>query len=162
MGLFSGVLQGLGARKESQAFNKESKKRTGAALGELTPEAMQHLISLFFSKYYGQLMPQMQGAQGAIGAAAARRGLTGTGATKQLQAGIPGQFGNMALGQSINSALPIASQRAQTQAGREFKVGPSGLSILGSGLKSEEQDFMDLFKSFMGGGGGGAIGGMMM
>ena len=92
-------------------------KNTEAALAQLTPEAIQKLMQMFYTQNYAQMMPQMQGAQGSLGAAAARSGLTGAGVTQQLRAGIPGQFANAALGQASNQALGVAGQRASTLSG---------------------------------------------
>lgn len=129
-------LSGLGGRKESRSFNKAARKREALALGELTPEAMQSLINLLFTKYYGQMMPLMQASQQRIGSQAGRYGLTGAGVTQQLRAGLPGQFAGAALGQAVPGALGIAGQRAGIRQGTPFQVGKSGMGIIGDMLQS--------------------------
>lgn len=152
-------LSGLGGRKESQSFNKAAKKREALALGELSPEAMQALMNMFFTKYYAQLAPMLQGAQQGLGASGGRYGLTGSGVLQQLRAGLPGQFAGKALQQSVPSALGTAQQRANIRQGTPFQIGQSGMSIIGDMLQSFAS-MGGLGAGFpSGGGGGGAPGG---
>lgn len=125
LGAVGDIFSGIGARQESKEFSKQDTARRAGALAELTPEAMQKLISMFFSKYYAQIAPQMQGAMSNLDTRFSRGGLLHSGVGEQLRAGIPGQFANAALGQSISSAFPIAQQRAGIQAGRQLSIGPS-------------------------------------
>jgi hypothetical protein len=78
---------------------------------------LQQLIQQFYSQQYNMLMPQMMGAQGNLAASAARSGLTGSGAVKQLAAGIPGQFAAGALKNASNQALGVAGNKASILSG---------------------------------------------
>ena len=96
-----------------------------AALGELTPEAINNLMQMFYGKFFRQMAPQMQFAQQGLKAGAARTGLSHAGLTQQLAAGIPGQFSQSALAQAYGAAAPIASQRAGIRAGRKIAIQPA-------------------------------------
>ena len=163
MSIISELIGGHGAKREAKRANRAEEARVSGALGELTPEAIQGLIDMFFGKFYAQLNPQMQGAQQRLAANAGRRGLSHAGLTTQLSAGIPGQFANMAQGQAIGAAVPVAGQRASVRAGKQFTNPPSWLSSLGTGLRQDEQDIQAIFNNFLSsmGGGGGGGGGMM-
>lgn len=136
--LIGGIGKGLellGQRKQAKAANQASAKNTQAAMGQLSPEALRSLIMNLYSMYMAQMNPQMQGAQQSVAANAGRSGLTGAGVTRQLQAGIPGQFAGQAMGQAIGSSLPLASQRASIQAGQQYTPGQSGYNVLGGLLQ---------------------------
>jgi hypothetical protein len=153
LGAIGAGLSGLGGRKESRSYNKAAKKRTAAALGELTPEAMQAMISKLFTMYYGQMNPAMQAAMGGISNNLARSGGSHLGVAQQLRAGVPGQFANAAMGQAIPGAMNVASQRAGIQANTPFSVGPSGYGIMGDMIKQ----FLNSYG--VAGGFGGGMGG---
>ena len=124
LGLVGSVL-GFGGKRAAKQSNRAEEARIRAALGELTPEAIQGILSKLFTQYYGQMNPVMQMALSRIGTNAGRYGMTGAGVTQQLKAGVPGQFANLAMGQAIPSALGIAGQRAGIQASKRYKPVPT-------------------------------------
>ena len=132
MGLLGKLTGADKAKKQAKDARKMAAQREGAALGELTPEAMQNLMQMFFSKYMALLAPQMMHAQQGIAASAGRTGKTGAGLTRALSAGVPGQFANVALGKSIEPALSVAGQRAGIRMEKPIITNParSGLTDL--------------------------------
>lgn len=161
IGAVGDIFSGIGQRQDAKEFSKQDTARRAAALGELTPEAMQKLISMFFSKYYAQLAPQMGGAMSNLDARFSRAGLLHSGVGEQLRAGIPGQFANNALTNAIGSSIPIASQRANIQAGRQIAIGPSWWDTAGK-VFTDVGNSMTPGGSFGSGGkSGGGMGGFM-
>lgn len=113
----SQLLSGYMDKRASDKASNQQKKNTQAALAQLSPEAIRQLVQMFYTQNYAMLNPAMQSAQRGVAAGAARTGLTGAGVTRQLQAGIPGQFANMALGQASQQGLNVAGQRAGIYSG---------------------------------------------
>jgi hypothetical protein len=113
------------SNKERRRTEQAIDDREKMSLGELTPEAMQAMMQMFYSKYMALLAPQMMGAQQRLGATAARGGMTGSGLMAQLKAGIPGQFANMALGQAIEPSLRVASERAGIRKAKPIQFRPT-------------------------------------
>lgn len=168
MGIGGTLLSSYGARKEAKSKNKEEKKKTQAALGELTPEAMQGLMQKFYTQFMAQMNPQMQAVMQGISANLGRSGMRGAGVAEQFKAGVPGQYAQGALGKSFGAAMPIAQGRAGIQAGREISTVPSWMSIAGATLGSAEDEAQRMqeqqnenAKSFMGGSGGSGLMSMM-
>jgi len=112
------------------------------------------MMNMFMQKYMAILAPNMMSAQQGLAAKAGRSGMMGSGLYSQLQAGIPGQFANMALGKATQSGMDVASQRAGAIMGRPIIQDPGR-----SGISDLYGDAMDIFKAYLGGGGkAGALG----
>jgi hypothetical protein len=125
MGLLGKLTGSDAAKKQAKDARKQAALREGAALGELTPEAIQKLMQVFFSKYMQMLAPQMMSAQQKVGANLSGAGLGRSGFGKQLKAGIPGQFSQMALGQSIGPAMSTAENRAGIRMDKPIITNPA-------------------------------------
>jgi len=156
MGLLGKITGAEAANKAAGKARKDSKLREQAALGELTPQAMQAMMNMFMQKYMAMLAPNMMSAQQGLAAKAGRSGMMGSGLYSQLQAGIPGQFANAALSKATESGMGVASQRANTIMGRDIVQDPGR-----SGLGDSYNSFHQLFNSFLGGSAGKMMGGGM-
>ena len=166
MGLLGKITGSESAKKSAKRQRKDAALREGAALNELTPQAMQALMQQFFSKYMALLSPNMMAGQQGAGASAARSGLTGAGMNRSIAAGIPGLTAQKALGMSIDPAMSVASQRSNTIMGRPIipnAVSPGYLGELltiGRGMNelgeigknmSGMNDMLDIGSKFLGG-----------
>lgn len=150
LGAVGGILGGISDRRAGKGSNKERKKMQQMALGELTPEAMQRLISQFYTHFMAQMNPQMQAVMSNIGTQAGRSGLTGAGVVQQLKAGVPGQFSQGAMGNAFGAALPIAKQRSGVYSGsipdylplgNWAGIGAKGISGFMGGMGMGNQDY---------------------
>ena len=125
MGLLGKLTGAEKAKKQAKDARKYAGQREQAALGQLTPEAMQAMMQQFFQKYMALLSPGMMAGQQGLGASAARSGLTGAGMNRSMAAGIPGLTSQKALGMSIDPAMRTASQRADVIMGRPIVTDPA-------------------------------------
>lgn len=143
MGLLGKLTGADAAKKQAKQARKLGSEREAAALGQLDPKAMQALMQMFFSQYMAQLAPSMMNAQQGLATKAGRSGMMGSGLYGQLQAGIPGQFANMALGRAIEPTINIAQQRANTIMGRPIVANPARTGLT---------DVVDLVAQYYSGG----------
>lgn len=139
-----GALTGANAAKKSaKQGRKLADQREAGALGELTPEAMQGIMNMLMQRYMAMLAPNMMSAQQGLAAKAGRSGMMGSGLYSQLQAGIPGQFANAALGKATEGGLGIASQRANIRMQKPIITNPARTGLT---------DLVDLVAQYYSGG----------
>ena len=125
MGLLGKLTGADAAKKSAKQARKLAGEREAGALGELTPEAMQAMMSMFMQRYMAQLAPSMMSAKQGLAARAGRSGMIGSGLYSQLQAGIPGQFAQGALGKAAESSMGVASQRAGIRMQKPIIANPA-------------------------------------
>lgn len=125
MGLLGKLTGADAAKKQAKSARKQAAQREGAALGELTPQAMQQLMQMFFSQYMAQLAPQLMASQQRLGAGAAGMNLGGAGLTRSLKAGLPGMYAQGALQQAIEPTMRTAENRAGIRMEKPIITNPA-------------------------------------
>jgi hypothetical protein len=137
------VLKHFGKKKAAKKAKKQAKKRRqealaqrDASLAQLSPDAMRSTSQAFQNQYMAQANPSMQYDQQRLQANMARRGLTGSGLSQDLSAGIGGGYAQAGLASSWQNATNVASQRAgiigQTPLTALTPSGPNWMEGLGS------------------------------
>lgn len=125
MGLLGKLTGADAAKKQAKNARKQAAQREGAALGELTPQAMQQMLNMFFSQYMAQLAPSLMNSQQKLGAGAAGAGLSGAGLTRSLKAGLPGVYAQGALQQAIEPTMRTAENRAGIRMEKPIITNPA-------------------------------------
>ena len=134
MGLLGKLTGADAANKKAKGVAQKVEAQKQAALGELTPEAFQEMLSFFMPLLRAQSAQGMQFAMQQAAAAGARSGALGSsGVFGQLQAGIPGQFALKNLSQGLGLTSNVQSQRAGIISGSPVvsnSAGRGGLTDL--------------------------------